>query len=52
MIKQQDEEGGTQLQRALQRKAQLRLNLKESKELRLKDHNEWLSLFANEGEEE
>jgi hypothetical protein len=46
MVKQREEEGGTQLKRALQREAQLRIELERTVEAAKKDHNEWLALFA------
>ncbi len=46
MVKQRNEEGGTQLERALDREWRLRLDLEESEERRQKDHDEWTTLFA------
>jgi hypothetical protein len=47
MVKQREEEGGTQLKRALQREAQLHIKLERTVEAAKKDHNEWLALFAS-----
>jgi hypothetical protein len=51
MVKQRVEEGGTQLQRALRREAQLRVELKRTMEAAKKDHNEWLTLFSGADED-
>jgi hypothetical protein len=48
MMKQREEEEGTQLQRSLQREAQLRLNLEEAKRKRKIQANRWVSLLINE----
>jgi hypothetical protein len=51
MVKQRVEEGGTQLQRALRREAQLRVELERTVEAAKKDHNEWLTLFSGADED-
>jgi hypothetical protein len=51
MVKQRVEEGGSQLQRALRREAQLRVELERTVEAAKKDQNEWLTLFSGADED-
>jgi hypothetical protein len=50
MVKQREEEGGSQLQRTLRREAQLRIDLERSAESAKRDHLEWLTLLAGDDE--
>ena len=50
MVKQREEEGGSQLQRALRREAQLRVDLERPAESAKRDHLEWLTLLAGDDE--
>jgi hypothetical protein len=50
MVKQREEEGGSQLQRALRREAQLRIELERTVESAKRDHIEWLTLLDGDDE--